>query len=203
MSEQEAVSLEKEEIVETPVQDQPEAEEEAPEASQEAPVEKVPLHVLQKERRKRQEMEERLRRLEEQRAKEEYDETAYEPVTRADLGKSTSETVRMVEERLWIRNNPEKFEKINELLPEFLKQKPNLAPAIGAAPNRYEEAWELMDKLSPKQKKVLNAKAVEPKAAPGSPASVPKAAALNETIDVMNMSDDEFSKWRSQKRRGR
>jgi hypothetical protein len=131
----------------------------------------------------------------------EEDNSKYESATREDLSKAQMEAVRIIEEKLWIKQNPEKYEKVNEYLPEFLNQRPNLAPAIGAASNRYEEAFVLMEALSPKQQSQL--KPTTPKrVAPNAPTSIPKAAAMNEAVDVMTMNDADFNKWRqSQKRR--
>lgn len=167
----------------------------------------VPLSALQKERRKRQDAEAELKMYREHQLKQmqgadpqEEDESQYEPVTRAELKKQQVQMMRDVEEKTWIRQNPEKAEIINEKLANFLKQRPNLAAAIEAAPNRYEEAWELMDKLSPRQKAALANKPATKKEAPNSPSGVPKAAAMNQAVDVMNMSDSEFAAWRSSKR---
>lgn len=58
-----------------------------------------------------------------------------------------------------------------------------------------------MEAFNPKFKPQVKEQAPK-KVAPNAPASVPKAAALNEAVDVMKMSDAEFSEWRkSQKRR--
>ena len=108
--------------------------------------------------------------------------------------------MRDAEEKTWIRQNQEKAEIVNEKLTNFLKQRPNLAAAIEAAPNRYEVAWELMDKLTPKQKAALSSQAATKKDTPNSPSGVPKAAAMNQAVDVMNMSDSEFAVWRKSKR---
>ena len=174
-----------------------------PEVAPEEPKEEqnVPLSALQKERRKRQEIEAENRWLKEQSMKKETpapepDESRFESATREDLSKAEMEIIRKVEERSWIKNNPERYEKINELLPEFLKRRPNLAQAINAASNRYEEAWELMDKLSPREQKSLKTPAAPKKEAPGNPASVPKGAAMNQAVDVMTMNDAEFNAWR-------
>lgn len=170
----------------------------------------VPLSALQKERKKRQELELELQ-WERQRAERdrqavqkpvEEDNSRFESATREDLDKKQLETVRMLEERLWIRSNPEKYEKINEFLPQFLKQRPNLASAIDSAPNRYEEAYTLMEALTPKQQQQIKSAAAPKKEAPNAPTGIPKAAAMNQAIDVMSMSDSEFHQWRqSQKRR--
>ena len=179
-------------------QEQPEAESIAQEEIRE---EQVPLSALQKERRKRQEMEHELRWHKEQmmakkaEVDQEPDESLYESVTKEDLGKVKKQLFREVEESNWIKSNPERAAEINDRLPEFLKQRPNLASAIEGAQNRYEEAWELMDKLSPKQKATLRQPVVK-KDAPGNPAAVPKAAAMNQAVDFMQMSDAEFNAWR-------
>lgn len=169
--------------------------------------EHVPLSALQKERRKRQEIEQELRWHKEQMmAKpspvQEPDESLYEAATKEDLGKVKQQVIRDVHESTWIRSNPEKAAEVNEKLAEFLKQRPNLASAIEAAPNRYEEAWTLMDALTPKQKLALKSAPVR-KEAPGNPAAVPKAAALNQAVDVMSMTDSEFNAWRQSQRKRR
>jgi len=168
---------------------------------------RVPLSALQKERKKRQELELEIKWMKEQQAKApvpppENDESRYESVTREDLAKFKEETLRDSEERRWIRENPERYEKVNELLPEFLKRRPNLSSAIAAANNRYEEAWELMDKLSPKEQQKLRS-APPRKEAPGSPASIPKGAAMSQAVDVMTMNDQEYSAWRAAQKRNR
>lgn len=201
---EETVTPQLEEVVEKVEVEEPEAVEAA-----EEPVEtKVPVSALQKERRKRQELEIENRLLREQQFRKpepvpEQDDSRYENVTREDLNKHESTMLRKFEESKWIRENPERFEKVNELLPEFLKRRPNLGAAIAAATNRYEEAWELMDKLSPKEVAKITKVAQTKKEAPGSPASIPKAASLNETVDIMNMSDREYLAWRQSKRKAR
>lgn len=172
----------------------------------------VPLSVVQKLREKKKELEmelqwERQRNAQVQAAASkppEEDNSRYESATREDLIRSREETLRDFEERMWIKNNPEKKQRIDEYLPQFLKQRPNLASAINSATNRYEEAYELMDKLSPKQQQQLAKPPTPPKKeAPNAPGGVPKAAALNETVDVMNMNDAEFAAWRASKRKRR
>lgn len=174
----------------------------------------IPLSVAQKLREKKRELELELQwekqermRLQQQstyKKPEEEDNSRYESATREDLSKSQHEIVRIVEEKQWIKNNPEKYEMVNQNLPQFLKQRPNLASAIGQATNRYEEAYILMDALSPKQQKQLTKSATQTvkKEAPNSPGGIPKAAALNQAVDVMTMSDTEYRVWRdSQKKR--
>ncbi len=165
----------------------------------------VPLSALQKERKKRQELELELQwtRQQQQRQVEapQEDNSKYESATREDLSRSHEETIRAVEERMWIKQNPEKYEKINEYLPTFLKQRPNLASAINSASNRYEEAYELMDKLTPKQQEQVRKASVPKREAPNAPTNAPKAASMNASVDVMNMSDSEFDTWRSSQRR--
>jgi len=174
----------------------------------------VPLSAHIKERKKRQEAEQRNKFLEEfhlkqmqatQQVDQEPDDSQYEPITKAELLQrekiARAETVRDVEERIWIKQNPEKLEAVLERLPDFLKQRPNLTSAINEATNRYEEAWELMDKLTPRQKAALMAQPNKVnRQAPNSPSSMPKSAAMGQSVNVMNMSDSEFAAWRQSKR---
>ncbi len=172
----------------------------------------VPLSALQKVREKKRELELELQWERQRNAQQmqqsskppEEDNSRYESATREDLSRSQEEAIRLIEEKLWIRQNPEKYERINEQLPTFLKQRPNLASAINQSANRYEEAYTLMEALSPKQQQQLRKEAVTPKKeAPHAPSGVPKAAALNESVDVMNMSDSEFAAWRQTKKKRR
>lgn len=173
---------------------------------------KVPLSALQKERQKRKEAELELQWERQQRQREsqavqkpaEDDNSRYESATKEDLAQSKEQVLKDMEERLWIRQNQEKYELINERLPQFLKQRPHLARAIQDAPNRYEEAYTLMEALSPKQQQQLRKDAAPArKEAPNAPGTVPKAAAMNAAVDVMSMSDSEFSQWRQSMRRNR
>lgn len=171
----------------------------------------VPLSALQKARTKARELElelqwERQRAVQQAQASQkppEEDNSRYESATREDLRTSQEEAIRVIEERLWVKQNPEKYELVNENLPQFLKQRPNLASAINQASNRYEEAYTLMNALTPKQQQQLAKPQSPKKEAPNAPGGIPKAAALNESVDVMNMSDTEFAAWRSSKKRTR
>lgn len=162
----------------------------------------VPLHAVQKERRRRQEAELELKFYKEQQNKvaEPEDDSLYESATKEDLGKARSALKREIREENWTLANPEKFQRINDELPELLKLRPNLASAIESATNRYAEAWDLMTKLTPKQEKQLKAAATPKAIAPGSPSGVPKAAAMSENVSLMQMSDAEFNAWRNQQR---
>lgn len=170
----------------------------------------VPLSALQKMRKRAQEAELKAQWLEQQQqryqqpqAPVEEDNSKYESATREDLVRAQEESIRAIEERIWIRQNPEKFEKVNEYLPQFLKQRPNLASAINSASNRYEEAFTLMEALTPKQQQQLKTASTPKKEAPNAPTGVPKAAALNQAVDVMGMSDPEFNAWRQAQRKRR
>lgn len=192
---------------------------EATESTQEEQKEEqIPLRVLQKERKKRQEaemraqwVEERLNQLTKQIDKgqaqaQAEDETNYEAVTKGDLKQYSQterqEIIRTIKEEDWAKQYPEKVELVNEKLPELLKQKPQLSYAIINSTNRYEEAWDQLmghgkiEQPKPAEKK----RAAE---APGSPASMPKSAGVNQAMNLMDMSDAEFNKWRSTKRRRR
>jgi len=179
---------------------------------EEAIEQNVPLSALKKERRKRQDAESELKMYREHQLKqmqqpaalEEDEDAAYEPVTKAEFKKQLQaekqKTMREIKEEAWISSNPERAEVINEKLANFLKKRPNLAAAIEAAPNRYAEAWEFMDKLSPKQQAALNRPTATKKETPNSPSGIPKAAAMNQSIDVMSMNETEFAAYRQSKR---
>jgi hypothetical protein len=173
------------------------------EAPQSPPQEEhVPLSALQKERRKRQETERELQWVKEQQMRQMQEQQQQEDpeddqlVSRKELTNIKRQAVREVLETTWISSNPEKAADINNKLSEFLKQRPHLARAIEDAPNRYEEAWTLMDALTPKQKQLLRPSPVAKKDAPGNPASVPKAHGINQNIDSFAMDDREFNAWR-------
>lgn len=166
----------------------------------------IPLTVAQKLREQKRELElelqwERQRNAQQTQKPVEDDNSRYESATREDLTKSQEEAIRLIEERLWIKQNPEKYELVTENLPKFLKQRPNLVSAINHSTNRYEEAYTLMDALTPKQKNQLMEQSKPKKEAPNAPSGIPKAAAMNQTVDVMSMSDKEFAEWRQSKRR--
>lgn len=195
-----------EENHEEPQFEAPQEEEYNEEPQQQPEKMMVPLSALQKERQKKRELELELQ-FERQRnaqvapkPQEEDDDSRYESATKEELRHSQEEAIRSMEERLWIRQNPEKYERVNEDLERFLKQRPNLAAAIAQAPNRYEEAFTLMTALSPKQQQQFSKPAQQKKVAPNAPTGVPKAAALNDSVDLMHMNDKEFNEWRNSKR---
>lgn len=187
--------------------EQPEVEQDEVQEQPEREVTQVPLSALQKQRQKTRELELELQWERQQRQQQvkqpepEEDNSSYESATRADLRNAKQEAVRDIEERLWIRANPDKYEEINEFLPKFLKQRPNLASAINSATNRYEEAFTLMNALSPKEQQKIAKSAPIKRDAPNAPTGIPRSAALNQSIDVMEMDDVEFGKWRASKRR--
>jgi len=181
----------------------------------ETPAEKmVPLSAVLKERKKRQELE--MQTTWQQQQLQQYqqqqiapvdpvdDSSKYETVTREEQQKAQNDTIRTIEERQWMRDNPEKMEILNEHLKTFLDQRPNLKSAIRDSGNRYEEAFTLMNALTPRQQQQLKTASAQPKKpAPNSPASMPKSAALNHAVDVMKMSDKEYLEWRGSKRKSR
>jgi len=182
---------------------------EAPEA-QEVQEKQVPLSAHQKERRKRQEADARAKYAEEQLQKYTQPQQAeddYVSVTRREFNERTAasnqQVVRTVLETSWRKQNPDLYEVVNEKLPELLQKKPNLAYAIASSENRYEEAWELIKSFQTPAGKQTLAKVPQKKDAPLSPSSVPKSQGINTTMDVMNMSDDDFNKWRRSKKTSR
>jgi len=210
--------------VETDIQEavEPQGQDVQPVEQEQEPVEhevkQVPLASLQKERKKRQDAEERIKRYEDtflskQKAEEEEvdDETKYNNVTEYALNKKLeaksvqekAEILREVEEKLWIKSNPEKAQLVNEGLTDFLKKRPNLSSAVGGASNRYEEAWEFMDKLDPSKRSQTRRDPQPKKLAPESVGTVPKIAVMNQAVDVMSMSSQEYQDWRKSKKRRR
>src|SRR5690606_34454560 len=159
---------------------------------------------LQWERQERQ----RLMQSQSAAKPEEDDNSRYESATREDLKLSRAQTLRELKEDLWIENNPEKAASVDENLPKLLKLKPHLAASLNLAQNRYEEAYPFMEASNPRQsqqpiKKELPQASTSKREAANSPGGVPKAAALNEAIDFMKMSDAEFTAWKSEQKRKR
>lgn len=160
----------------------------------EQPEKTVPVSALQKERKKRQQLQQQIEEERNQKkASTEEDYSRYESVTKEELGKNNFIIKREVREEDWSENHPDRAAYLEEHLDEFLQQKPNLALAIQSSGNRLREAWELMEALKPKKAQS------EPKVsreAPRSPGTVPKSATMGQSIDLMNMSDTEFRAWR-------
>jgi len=209
MNDEEDVNPQMEQVAEAPEMEQvDEMSEQLEQIPQESKTQ-VPLSALQKERKKRQELElelqwERDRQRQQKVAPPpEEDNSRYESATKEDLSRSQEEAIRIIEEKLWVKNNPEKFEKVNELLPNFLKQRPNLASAINSATNRYEEAFILMEALTPRQHEQIKKAPQVKKDAPGSPGGVPKSAVLNQAVDIMSMNDADYNQWRQSQRKRR
>lgn len=176
------------------------------EVKQEGEEEKmVPLSALQKERKKKQEIERENRILRDYQLKQaqqqEPDYSQQEPVNREELASTLQQFAKTTREETWRAQNPDKMEVIEEHLEDLLKQRPHLAAAIKASPNSYEEAWELVKgNIQPKRRE---APPRQERQAPNSPAGVSKSAAMGEAIDVMKMSDAEFNAWRAAKRQHR
>ena len=182
------------------------AEDQSGESEQQS--KQVPLEALQKERRKRQEAEmnaayqyQQLQQLQQQYQApvEEDDDRKYQAATQEELDQKQRQTLQLIEEKIWTAANPEKRKRVDEELKTFLEQRPHLRVAINSCENRYKEAFELMDALTPKQQQQLRQQPVK-REAPNSPASVPKAVAMNAAVNVMSMSDKEFSEWRNSQR---
>lgn len=185
---------------------------EQPVAIEEQKEEQVPLKVLKKERKKRQEAElkaqwneQRLQELMNSQPKQE-DMSQYENVTKGELKnysqQERQQIIQQIKEEDWMKSNPEKIDIIDEKLPELLKQKPHLSYAIMHSTNRYEEAWEQLmghSKVNMARQQPVRKESK----APGSPANMPKSAGVNQAVDLMKLSDAEFNEWRKQQRRRR
>lgn len=175
----------------------------------------VPLATYTNERKKRQEaqLEADWYRQQAMQAQQkqvpEEDEDDYESLTKKDWKKLKEDAKRELQEVTfaaerkrvegdWIAENPEKTAYVDQNLETFLKQNQHLATAINNVPNRYGEAYKLMDALSPKKRKEMETK--EKKPAPNSASAVPKSTAMRNTEDVMTMSDKEFLEYRKSKK---
>lgn len=193
----------------TAVQDEPAVVEEVqkevvPEQeTQEESEKSVPLSALQKERKKRQSLQEKVDYYEslQKQTPQEEDYGKYESVTQEELGQRERKLERKIHEKSWSKEFPDRASYVASELEEFLTKRPNLALAIENSENRLEEAWELMTKLAPSKTKAVQQ--VTKRDAPQAPGTVPKAAALNEVVDVMGMSDAEFRDYRNSKRKRR
>lgn len=202
MSDDEDVVSPQEEVSEVVSEMQEDHGVEAGQAEQAPREDHVPLSKFIRERKKRQDLEQRYQELASKQTQRE-DTSMYETATKQDLGQTQNEIIRVVEERQWIKSNPEKYEKLEANLQDFLEQKPHLAEAIRHSPNRWEEAYALMEALSPKQQPQTIKKETVRKVAPNAPTSVPKSAGIKEAEDIMNMSDTEYFAWRKSKKSGR
>jgi len=161
----------------------------------------VPLTAVQKERKKRQQLQFELEELKKKQQPAEEDYSKYESVTREELGNVQKETIRTVRETDYAERYPERAEFVQNELEDFLTRRPNLAYAIQNSENRIKEAYELMQALNSKKSQAKSQ--AQQAQAPRSSNSIPKAAALNDAVDVFNMSDSEFRDWRKSKRRRR
>lgn len=191
-----------------PIEHLQEAQAQVPEKEAEVKEEMVPLSALQKERRKRQDLEQQLSYERETRVPvqpQEEDESLHEPLTRKDISYLRQEVRRDVLESDWLSKNSDKKQEILDKLPELLNKRPHLVNAINAAPNRWEEASELLSTFNYKEQVPLKAapgnKVKSQTQTPGSPSSVPKGAAMNASLDVMGMSDEEYSSWRKARKK--
>jgi hypothetical protein len=181
----------------------------------------VPLATYMNERKKRQEAQleadwhkqQALNLQQSSQALQEDDADEYETVTKKDLKQWQEQQRKQLQEEsfnaertrlenAWAAENPEKTVYVDQNLETFLKQHRHLATAINSVPNRYEEAYKLMDALSPKQRKEMETPK-EKKPAPNAASAVPKSTVMKQTEDVMSMSDSEFLEWRKSKRRSR
>tara|TARA_R110000868_G_scaffold345559_3_gene606695 strand:- start:2824 stop:3435 length:612 start_codon:yes stop_codon:yes gene_type:complete len=203
MNDEEEVVSPHEEVAEVVTEMQEDHGVESGQAEQAPREEHVPLSKFIRERKKRQDLEQKYQELSKQQSQKE-DTSMYETATKQDLGHTQSEIIRVVEERQWIKSNPEKYERLEANLSDFLEQRPHLAEAIKHSPNRWEEAYTLMDALTPKQQpqqRFANNQAK--KAAPNAPTSVPKSAGISQVEDVMDMTDAEYRAYRMSKSKKR
>lgn len=166
------------------------------------------LRDLQKERQRRQELEQyymQAQMQQQQQPPQSQDDTSDdELLTRSDLKtfKKTAEQefMRKVMETSWVEDNPESVQRINEELPQLLTKRPELKFAIENSPNRYKAAAKFLDDYKPRR---AAPKSQQRRDRPGSPQGVGKSAKIAEAASLMDMSDQEYEKWKASKRRRR
>lgn len=166
----------------------------------EKPARQVPLEALEKERKKRQDLEVQVRLYEElkkqaQESKETSEanpEDDEELVNRKELKQfhqkltqqEFAQIKREIAEETFKESQPEAIKMVNSHLKEILEKKPWLADSIQNAPNRYARAYEIVQDYMPQAGKA-SAKSQEAKkiienaSKPGSPASAGKSQNLS------------------------
>lgn len=167
------------------------------------------IRDLQKERQRRQELEQyamqmQMQQQQAQTAQQQNNTDNDELLTRGDLNnfKQTAEQefMRKVMETSWVEDHPEEISRINNDLPELLTKRPELKWAIENAPNRYKAAWKFLNDYSPRQQAKPK---IAPQQRPGSPQGVGKSAKIAQAASYMDMSDNDWEAYKAQKRRRR
>lgn len=160
----------------------------------------VPLEALEAERRKRQDVEYRLRQYEEQQQDPEEEDSI---ITAKELKAYRQEIAREIREEAFLDAHPGTVKKIEKHLPEILERKPWLKEAISRSPNRWREAAEIVDKYmevgKEKSREAANAKLQENLKKPQSPQSVAKNANLSKADYLKSIAGTpEFREYRKQ-----
>lgn len=204
-SEEENSAAESEEVVEEVVEVQ---EEGTVEQTQEQPVEsnetgKVVQSVRQDYQSKIDNMERDFQylrqeneRLRTQQPKVEEEDDSEEIITRGELRNAAAGWQKQSVESSWMSSNTDRVNAIKEHLPEVLKKKPWLASVIESAPNRYEQASEIVEMYSLKEKDV-GKRVIDNSRKPVNPSGIAKSGGQSNAERLRNMSSSEFRKYRS------
>jgi len=195
------------------IEQQPEQENQVEQQEEER---KIPLAALESERRKRQEAEAQIRVYEqylnqpkEKPEEDDADDWITKKEYRQNVQKNINEAKREILEEAFVQSNPDAYKKINDYLPELVKQKPWVKEVIENSGNRWQRAWELLNDLYlPQQEKKHqqseNAKRiVENSQKPGSPTTVGKSRTAS-TVDYIRSirGTSEWDEYRAKLRRG-
>lgn len=169
------------------------ATQEQSEESQEQQRRMVPLEAMEAERQRRKQAEEQTRMLQQylmqgtqkQQAQQEEEEDPEDILTKGQFKNSIQQAKREILEEAFVQANPQAVESINQSLEQILKDMPFLEESIKNAPNRYQRAWQIVQKFagqSQQPAKSNQAKAVsdvqkilENSKKPGSPVAIAKS----------------------------
>lgn len=125
----------------------------------------VPLSALEAERRKRQDLEAQakvyeqyINQAQQQKEPEQEDDTE-DLISKGDALKMVNQYMTKTKqeflEESFCSSNPGAVQKIEEQLPNLIKNKPWIKDVISNASNRWQRAWELVNDFTPKEQDVL------------------------------------------------
>lgn len=143
---------------------------------------------------------ERLRATQQPQIKEEDD--GDDIITKNELRAAAAGWQKQASETTWISSNADGVDAIKEYLPNIVKKKPWLASVIENAPNRYEQAAEIVELYRPKEKDI-GKRVIDNSKKPVSPMGVAKRGGQSNVDRLRNMSSSEFRKYRSELRKKR
>lgn len=203
--------MEEEQQVEDPPQEAASESVEVTETVQ--PEEKtVPLAAYEAERKKRQEIENHNRALQDFVARSQKDSQPKEQMPDPDEWISRREMLEAQQravEKMYADSNPEKLKEINTYLDTILEQKPWLREAISSSGNRLATAHEVVQDykhvvLGKKEKAEEAKRMVQNANKPGSPLSMAKTAGGSNSEYLLSLrGSPDFKKYRQEMLKGK